>query len=453
MQTDLNGLDTPLSDAAALTAWNRVQLGALSHAASTGPALEELLAASPGFALGHAVKGLFLVSLCRSELTLAATRAAAAARAALETEAHPRAAAFLDALDYCLSGHHAAGALTLESWLFTCPRDALAMKLAQGLRFLTGNPRAMLCAAETLLPQWEDHPARGYLLGCHAFALEEAGAYEQAEASGRAALDLAPDDAWGLHAVAHVLDMTGRAAEGVRWLAGRSAQWRHCNNFGYHVWWHLALFHIDRGATGPALDLYDRQVRPEHTDDFRDIANAASLLLRLEFEGVSVGPRWEELARLAAARVDDGALVFADLHYQLALVRAGRVAEAEALAARLAREASRPGHDQHEVAGLSGVPLARGLLQFREGAYGAAARSLVQGLAGAQALGGSHAQRDLFQRLAIEAALRAGATDTALALLARRTAGRGASDGYAARVRDRVQAHSRTLAAGGLAAE
>ncbi|WP_118132759.1 tetratricopeptide repeat protein [Oceanicella sp. SM1341] len=453
MHTDLNGIATDLPDAAALAAWDRVQHGALAHGAWTGTALDELLRAAPGFAAGHAAKGLFLVSLCRSELTPAATRAAMAARNLLTGAPEPRAAAYLDALDCCLSGHHAAGAVALETWLAGTPRDALAMKLAQSLRFLTGNPAAMRAGAVRLLPLWEDHPARGYLLGCHAFALEETGAYRAAEAAGRAGLELSPDDAWGLHAVAHVMDMTGRAADGVRWLAGRSAHWEHCNNFGYHVWWHLALFHLDRGATGPALELYDRRVRPQDTDDFRDIANAASLLLRLEFEGAGVGPRWEALAALAAARVDDGALVFADLHYQVALVRAGRVAEAEALAARLARDAARPGHDQHEIAALSGVPLARGLLQFREGAYGAAARSLVQGLARAQGLGGSHAQRDLFQRLAIEAALRAGATDTALALLAHRNAGRGGADGYSARVRARAEDRHRTLASGGLAAE
>ncbi|MFB2351867.1 hypothetical protein, partial [Priestia megaterium] len=68
---------------------------------------------------------------------------------------------------------------------------------------------------ETVLPSYgADHPALGYALGCHAFALEETGDYTRAEREGRRAVSLAADDAWGLHAVAHVFDMTGRAAEG-----------------------------------------------------------------------------------------------------------------------------------------------------------------------------------------------------------------------------------------------
>ena len=68
-----------------------------------------------------------------------------------------------------------------------------------------------------------------------------------------------------------------------------------------------------------ALALYDAEIRAEKTDDYRDISNAASLLSRLELEGVDVGDRWEELAVLAEKRTEDGCLAFADLHYMLAL--------------------------------------------------------------------------------------------------------------------------------------
>ena len=38
--------------------------------------------------------------------------------------------------------------------------------------------------------------------------MEEAGEFVAAEQQGLKGLSLAPDDAWGLHAVAHVFDMT-----------------------------------------------------------------------------------------------------------------------------------------------------------------------------------------------------------------------------------------------------
>ncbi|WP_316014889.1 tetratricopeptide repeat protein, partial [Roseobacter sp. HKCCA0434] len=324
----------------------------------------------------------------------------------------------------------------LDGVLVRWPEDALAMKLVQSLRFMLGDAAGMRASVATAARGiGADHPMHGYLLGCRAFALEETGDYAAAEAAGRAGLELCPDDAWGLHAVAHVHDMTGRMEDGVRWLAGRSKHWAHCNNFAYHVWWHLALFHLDRGACGPVLELYDRKVRPAATDDFRDIANAASLLFRLEVEGIDVGDRWEELGALGAGRTEDGCLVFADLHYLLALNATGRTGEATRLAARIAADAATLDHDQHEVAALAGQPMARGLLAFRAADYATARRDLAHALDWLPRIGGSHAQRDVFWRLAVEAHLRAGDLAGAEALLARRVLERGAEDGYTARRR------------------
>ncbi|MBL4928920.1 hypothetical protein [Fuscibacter oryzae] len=81
--------------------------------------------------------------------------------------------------------------------------------------------------------------------------------------------------------------------------------------------------HLDLGNAKAALALYDRDIRTEKTDDYRDIANAASLLSRLELEGAPVGNRWDELAHLAETRATDGCLAFADLHYMLALCGGG----------------------------------------------------------------------------------------------------------------------------------
>ena len=71
------------------------------------------------------------------------------------------------------------------------------------------------------------------------------------------------------------------------------------------------------------LDLYDREVRPELTDDLLDISNAVALLWRLEQAGVDVGNRWEELADRAQGHLDDHLLVFGDVHYLMALAAAG----------------------------------------------------------------------------------------------------------------------------------
>jgi tetratricopeptide (TPR) repeat protein len=428
---DLCGLPTTLP-CERIGDWDRVIRGILSHAATTGPNLAALLDTVPGFALGHAVRGLSCLLLARAEMVSAARSAHAAALVALQDHgATPREAVFVHALGDWLDGRPTRAAARLQIVLDHFPSDALAMKMLQAIHFVLGRPQAMRASVEGVLAAWTDHPARGYILGCHAFTLEETGEYAAAERTGRLGVDLAPDDAWGLHAVAHVYDATGRSRAGLDWLSSHEGAWAHCNNFRYHVWWHRALLHLDLGQHDVALAQYDAEIRADRTDDYRDIANAASLLARLELDGVDVGRRWEELADLAEARVGDGCLAFADLHYVLALCGSGRDSAASALVARMEGD-GRPRDEAQRIITRPGRDVARGLQAFARGDYALAWAHLRAGRAGLQSIGGSHAQRDVFDRIAIEAALRCGAMSAAEDLIHDRAQRRGGRlDGFA----------------------
>jgi len=425
---DLSGIPTSLC-ADLIDDWNKVIHGILSHAASTGPDLNRVLAAAPDFALGQAIRGLSCLLLGRAEMVSVAREAYGAAMTA--APATQRETAFVQALGDWLNGLPSQAAARIQAVLDLNPRDALAMKLVHAIHFVMGRPKAMRASVEGVLDAWDDHPAKGYILGCHAFTLEETGEYAVAERTGRAGVALAPDDAWGLHAVAHVFDMTGRARAGLDWLIGRESSWAHCNNFRFHVWWHRALMHLDLGEHDSALALYDADIRAEKTDDYRDIANAASLLSRLELDGVPVGNRWEELAELAEHRATDGCLAFADLHYMLALCGGARDAAAVGLIARMqATHTSQ--NEANRIIAHPGLHIAQGLHAFAGGEYSKAWMHLRAGHADLQSIGGSHAQRDVFDRITIEAALRGGYMDAAEGLLHRRLAQRaGALDGYA----------------------
>ena len=429
LSDDLSGMPTSLSPDL-IGKWNAVLRGILSHAASTGPDLAGLLASKPDFALGQAIRGLSCLLLGRAEMVAIAHEAHQAAQKG--AGATVREMAFVHALGDWLAGHPSRATARLQMVLAQHPTDALAMKMVQALHFVMGRPQAMRASVEGIMGAWgADHPARGYLLGCHAFTLEETGDYAAAERAGRAGVDLAPDDAWGLHAVAHVYDMTGRAAEGLTWLSARTQSWAHCNNFRFHVWWHRALMHLDLGEYDVALALYDADIRAEKTDDYRDISNAASLLSRLELEGVNVGTRWEELADLSENRAVDGCLAFADLHYLLALCGGKRTEAAARLIARM--QAARPsGTEAERIIAHPGLHMAQGLQAFAAGEYSAAWMHLRAGRSDLQQIGGSHAQRDVFDRITIEAALRAGYLAEADHLLKNRMTQRaGTLDGYA----------------------
>jgi hypothetical protein len=226
-----------------------------------------------------------------------------------------------------------------------------------------------------------------------------------------------------------VHEMTGRAEEGQRWLMAGREDWRHCNNFASHMWWHLALFELELGHHTKVLAIYDDMMRAEATDDYRDIANATSLLMRLELDGVDVGGRWRELAQIAARRVDDHCVVFADLHYLLALC-ATHDAAADTLIASMAGIA-RHEHETAMTARLVGVGMAEGIRAFARGDYVQSVASLEPIRHDWQRLGGSHAQRDIFQQILIEASLRAGFVQLADALLRERLAARQGRNHFA----------------------
>ncbi len=440
MNHDICRAETGLTDPDALQAWNLMVASVLAHGATAPTHLGRVLEHEPASAMALAARGMFCLMLGRREMLAAAHVSADAARQALATHGGPdRAVGWLAALDGWLAGSPSAAVFHLEALLVRNPADTLTAKICHGVRFIMGDAAGMRRSIERALAGHDaDHPLRGYALGCHAFALEETGDYAAAEATGLAGLELAPDDAWGLHAVAHVHDMTHRPEAGIALLDRNAAAWGHCNNFRYHVWWHKALLHLDLGEHDRVLSLYDTRIRVDKTDDYRDLANAASLLVRLDLEGVPLGDRWGELADIAETRVTDGCLVFADLHYLLALTGDTRRDATDRLVAQVART----GHVRTELgrtAAHPGLAAAEGLAAFGEGNYRRAFDRLCAARAHMPTIGGSHAQRDVFERITVDAGIRAGRLDDAAAILAERTALRdGHADHFAATRQGRI---------------
>ncbi|HMA15413.1 MAG TPA: tetratricopeptide repeat protein, partial [Kiloniellaceae bacterium] len=274
------------------------------------------------------------------------------------------------------------------------------------------------------LPSWDESvPGYGYVLGLRAFALEESGDYTAAEAAGREAVARNPGDIWAAHAVAHVMEMQDRPREGAAWIGGLESAWRGCNNFAYHVYWHRCLFLLEQGDSDAVLRHYDSDVRGDRSEEYLDISNAVALLWRLEQRGVAVGDRWAELAEKAARLGHDHQLVFADVHYMMALATEGPAGAAEALLESLEAFAGEAGTEA-EVTRAVGLPLCRAILAHRRGRHGEAVDALLPHRAALNRIGGSRAQRDLFEQLLIDAAMKAGRRPLARNLLAERAAAR-----------------------------
>jgi hypothetical protein len=324
----------------------------------------------------------------------------------------------------------------LDEQLRDAPADPLMLRLAYAIRFMLGDPVGMRLAVQPVLDALPLHaPGRGYLRGCLAFALGETGERWRAECEGRLALAEAPDDLWGAHAVAHVMEETGRAREGLGWLDGTARSTAGASVFGRHLVWHRALFHLHLGQAEAALHLYDTEVWREPGTDFRDFANAASLLWRLESQGVAVGAaRWDALADEAERRLGEHCLAFADLHHAVALGAAGRRGAAARLIRGMRVRATEHADSQAEVMARVGLPVVRGVVGALLGDPAEAATVLRAHRNEVQALGGSNAQRDLVHRIGVEAALAAQDGAEAERALVERAASRASGAWEAARL-------------------
>ncbi len=430
---DRRGLAITVASATAARLFDVTVDSFLGHRADCGAKLAETLAADPEFLLALCLRGFAAKLLARRELdddarqSLSTARASARARGATSREL-----AYVAALQaWCDDDMRGAGEL-LSAVLSRDPLDALAIKLHHAVHFMIGDRRAMLGTLRRALEAWDENVAGfGYVLGCFAFALEEAGAYDRSERLGRRACELNPADIWAIHAVTHVFEMRGEPRAGLRWIAARSAALAGCNNLIFHLAWHRALFHLALDEPRRALLLYDTEIRASESEDYRDIANAASLLWRLEQGGVAVGARWRELADKATAQLGDPSLAFASLHRLLSLLGDDRRTAAETLLCSLRLQAKRRRGTQPAILDAVGIAVAEAVLAAKCGQHGRVVDLLFPIRRRIVLIGGSNAQRDIIAQLLIDAAIRADRRGETLILLRERARARP-RDGWAA---------------------
>ncbi len=285
------------------------------------------------------------------------------------------------------------------------PRDLVAIKLGQYHAFNQGDAPAMLRLALQAEPAAQEV---AWLHGMLAFGWEQCHRLDEAEDAARRALAMRPAEPWAQHALAHVMLTDGRLAEGAAFLQRASTGWAGLSSFmRCHNWWHLALFQIELGDAAAALGLYDQQVWGVDKTYSQDQVGAVSLLARLELAGLDVGERWQELADHLTGRVQDQVQPFLDLQYLYGLARAGRP-EAETLLRHLQAFAPQAPAATRAAWVEVAVPAARGLLAHARGQWPQAAEQLGQALPRLVAIGGSHAQRDLFEQIQLDALQRAG---------------------------------------------
>jgi len=375
--------------------------------------IDGVIAEAPGFAMAQALRAyLFLLGTEPDGFPEARRSYEALAGGSLT----PREAGHRAAIAALLENRWREAGRALEDVTAEHPHDIVALQVGHLIDFYTGDSRMLRDRIGRAIRRW-DEGVTGYhaVLAMHAFGLEETADYGAAEKAGRTAIAIEPRDAWAQHAVAHVMEMQGRTADGIAWMRADTDAWSRDNFFAVHNWWHLALFHLDRGDIDSALALFDGPIHGQRSAMILDLVDASALLWRLHLRGIDLGERWSGVADLWQPFARAGNYAFNDAHAMMAFVGAGRADDARALLESQER-AMAGGDDNAMFTRDVGRPVTLAIQAFGAGDYARTVDLLRPVRNIAARFGGSHAQRDVLDLTLLEAALRSGHLALARAL-------------------------------------
>jgi tetratricopeptide (TPR) repeat protein len=318
---------------------------------------------------------------------------------------NPREALMLSQLDRWIAGDIPAVQAIGQEIVTQFPRDLASVKLHQYFSFNRGDAAQMLAIAQQAEAANLDSP---HLHGMLAFGYEQMHQLDAAEREARRALELKQKEPWAQHALAHVMLSTGRVREGIDFLGEAQRTWTDLNSFMYtHNWWHKALFHISAGDSAAVFDAYDNHVWGIEPSYSQDQVGAVSLLARMEIAGLDVGNRWQQLAEYLRPRARDTIQPFLTLQYLYGLGRAD-FAEADQLMQAIEDKAQTSDAFDRLVWRDVALPAAHGVLAHARRNWADAARYLTIANPRMTEIGGSHAQRDLFGQILLDAHLKLG---------------------------------------------
>jgi hypothetical protein len=417
---------TIVSHAGSLQPWeNAIEL-LLTHRGNPSVEIERALAEDPHCVFGHCLRAAVIVRAdAGAERSKVATSVAAIE--ALCPDIDDPARRHAAAARAWLEGDPALAVERYGGIVIDWPRDIVALVVAHALDFRLGRRRMMQDRIAQVLPEWDATlPGYASVLAMYAFALEENGQYRRAEKIARRALGLDPRHLGAIHVVVHVMEMQGRAREGLAFLAATESAWVEGTGFSVHLAWHRALLQLDADDPVTALATYDTQIANGRASEMSDLADASALLWRLELRNMEVGGRWRQLANHWEAQVLSGARPFYVVHAMMAFAAAGRATAIKRVFAALPStngNALSPVLSEGALAPL----FCEALLAFSRSDYAACVTWLEHVRYIAHRCGGSLAQCDLIHLTFTEAALRARRARLARALVAERTAQKPAS--------------------------
>ena len=417
--TDRFGLALTTDSPHAVESYIRAVDLMLSANAGAETLLDAALDADPDFALAHIARG----RLCQVQARIPEAKEAATRARDLAERVTPRERGHIETIALVIDGLGAQAMARLDAHVAEYPRDALALSPALGVFGLLGfsgrvdHHEAQLALLLRLAPQWDED---WWFLTYLGWARIETGDVGTGAHEVERALALNPHNAYAAHARAHGYYEAGDAESGAAfieaWLPGYDRQSQlHC-----HLSWHRALFELACGRPEQARALYEDAIRPavSYAPPLFNLADAASFLWRWKIYGEMppLDDAWGEVIAHAARNFPRAGIPFADVHAALAEAASSDDA---ALATRITQLGELLEGGRLPQGAI--VPaLCAGAAAFARGDYDGATDSLGTALPELARIGGSHAQRELFEDTYIAACLRAGRDDKAAERLSAR---------------------------------
>ena len=422
--TDRYGYELTTDSAAA--ADHYVRAVDLALAADTGApeAFEDAVEADEGFALGYA--GLARIRQLRGQPAEAKELVRRAGELASGLPKRER--QHVAAMSSIINDDLETALASVKEHVAEFPRDAFVLAPAGSVLGLIGFSGRQERNSEQLAfldAVANDYGDDWWFLSNYAFAHTEAGRPEQARPLIERSLALRQRNGNAAHTMAHVQFETGQASDGVAFLGGWLPDYSSKAQLHRHNQWHYALFLLETGDLPSALDVYERHIRPGVDDSapLGTIMDSASLLWRAQLAKPERELPWEPVSELASTAFVRVGNQFADVHCALAYAGCRDTAALERLVEALwAHERSGKAR-----AGEIVPKVAESLEAFAREDYAAAAEVLEPVADQVVRLGGSHAQREVFEDTPIEAWLRAGEGERATSILAERLARRASA--------------------------
>jgi hypothetical protein len=377
--------------------------------------LRQVVEADPGFAVARATAALWAALMASPFDGLGELAAAKAGRADHDWE-RSYVAAVADTLEH---GRWPA----MPRWLAhhdEHPGDLMGLMVC-GFLLVMSADKAGYAEAERRARRSADVVGEDpMLVGYLAMAAQDRGDLAEAHRLATRSLELDPTGFAGGHPLAHVYFESGDHDDGLAWLDDWLTGTDQKAMFGRHLVWHSALHHL---AVGDAEGALARYARCGGSDAGGRLIDGPSLLWRCQLLGhvpPGTDPERPRVSELAAGLMDGVPFTFLGVHAALALATAG---DADGLRqfAHNARSFDAPG-----AAEILPV-LASGLAAFVEGEHGKAVDTLAKVEDRLWDVGGSHAQREVFEDTLIHALIRAGRLAEAGTRLRRRLDRRGSA--------------------------